>query len=550
MANINNNLVKILINKILTDGKIDAESIEDIYLGFLFENKKRLTKEVHEVALFHLMKQFELSLQEENYKIKKIRKAAYSFKPILFEYSDTHDKVMLVELYLELNKIKPQFDEFLNKHPEFQEKDIIQKIDILDQALKKLNPNINEEEIALSQQLQEQINIQDELLESADKEIEELKKEIKKLKKCECDPKIKKQVVSLEEEKQHLLKKIKQQQEQIDKLSKESEHNAEELESLKRKEIEKTTAELSQKEKKSKIQDEIIKMLLRSDVSFETLKSKFNISDIELMTILKDITLNIKCTKYLNGIPYYGINTTLETNQKINLESNKLDCLFISDISLNDNSDSMIETLKIIQDYCSKNTIHYIFNLGNIFSIAPFEKPSIDILKKIEKITNEIITLYPKNNSINNFLLGGVNESYCSILGYNPMKEISNQRTDIVNIGYNHATININNELNLLHIYSKIKDANTRESICDFIKAHKSNKPNFQFNFVSTNGNTFVDIGTKTVAIPPLQSNNCGCNIYHIQATINEYQNIETLNILPIINGPKLTPTARIYYHK
>lgn len=176
--------------------------------------------------------------------------------------------------------------------------------------------------------------------------------------------------------------------------------------------------------------------------------------------------------------------------------------------------------------------------------------PTLQDLNNIENITKIVIDTYPKTQSINTLLLGGVSESYCNILGYNPMIEIEKQRLDIFNIGYNHATININNNLNIFNLYTYTNELYSKEQICNFINTNKTSKLRFYFNFLSTINNTFIDISSKIVTIPPIYNNELGCNIYHIEAKINEYENIESINILPIINDEELIPTSHVYYKK
>ena len=183
MSTINNNMIKPTINKILNDGKINIDNMQYFYHNSI-QSKTKITKEVHEVALLYLLEQYKMLLKEEDYKIKKIRKAIYAIDFIFMEYLDTYKTKILLELFLELNNVKKLFDDFLIDNPDFKEKDIINKIDELEDKMNKINSNIEDDEISISQKLQEQINEQNDLLDESDKKKELIENEIKKLKRA------------------------------------------------------------------------------------------------------------------------------------------------------------------------------------------------------------------------------------------------------------------------------------------------------------------------------------------------------------------------------
>lgn len=547
MATLSNNMIKLTINKILNDGKINIDNMEYIYYSSI-QSKTKITKEIHEIALLYLLEQYKILLNEDEYKIKKIKKAVYAIDFILMEYLEVNKTKILLELYLELNNIKKVFDDFLTKNSEFDEKDTINKVNEIVDKISKINSNIKEDEMSISQKLQEQINKQNDLLDESDKKIELLENEIKKLKK-EHEQILKKKLSNLEIEKEKLQEKVKSKNELIKKLEEqlksiEDSIQKEKFENEKKKKIEK-----DEQSNYEQLINNIILDLLNGNITKEQILSKYNITSDIFIQCLKDIKINICSNNFINGIPQYKIDDNLETNKYINIESkNIFKCIFISDISLNNND--ILKTINLIYDYCIKNNINYIFCLGNIFSIDEIINPTLQDLKNIENITKFVIDNYPINQTINTFLLGGLSEKYCNKLGYNPILEIEKQRLDMFNMGYNHATININNDLNIFNLYTYTNDLYDKEQICNFIKENKTSKLRFYFNFLSTINNTFIDISSKIVTIPPIYNNELGCNIYHIEAKINEYDNIESLKILPIINDDILIPTSHVYYNK
>ncbi len=548
MSTASNNMIKFTINRILNDGKINVDNLGYFYYSSVQNKSNKVTKEVHEVALLYLLEQYKILIKETEYKPKKIKKAVYAINYILIEYLNAYKTKILLELFLELNSVKNLFDEFLTNNSDYDDNETIDKINEIDTILNKIKSNTEEDELSISQKLQEQIKEQNDLLDEYDKKTEILESEIKKLKK-EHEQTIKKKLSNLETEKQQLQNKLKKKNEKINNLEEQLSIINNTIE--KEKEEKQKQEELKTREQNNyeQLLNNITIDLLNGVITKDEIISKYNITNELFIKCLKDIKININTNNFIDGVLHYKINDTLETDKSVNITSRYIfNCIFISDISFNNSN--IIKTINLLYDYCIKNNINYIFNLGNIFSIDKINNPTLNDLNNIENITKLIIDNYPISQSINTFLLGGLSEKYSNELGYNPILEIEKQRLDMFNIGYEHATININNNLNIFNLYTYTDNLYTKEQICDYIKQNKTSKLRFYFNFLSTSNNTFIDISNKIVTIPPLYNNELGCNIYHIETIINEYDNIESIKILPIINSDILIPTSHVFYKK
>ena len=548
MSTASNNMIKFTINRILNDGKINVDNLGYFYYSSVQNKSNKVTKEVHEVALLYLLEQYKILIKETEYKPKKIKKAVYAIDYILVEYLKAYKTKILLELFLELNSVKKLIDEFITLNPDYDDKETIDKINEIDTILNKIKSNTEEDELSISQKLQEQIKEQNDLLDEYDKKTEVLENEIKKLKK-EHEQTIKKKLSNLERDKQQLQDKLKKKNEKINNLEEQLSIINNTIE--KEKEEKQKQEELKTREQNNyeQLLNNITIDLLNGDITKDEIISKHNITNELFIKCLKDIKININTNNFIDGVLHYTIDNTLETDKSVNIKSRYIfNCIFISDINFNNSN--IIKTINLLYDYCIKNNINYIFNLGNIFSIDKINNPTLNDLNNVENITKLIIDNYPISQSTNTFLLGGLSEKYSNELGYNPILEIEKQRLDMFNIGYEHATININNNLNIFNLYTYTDNLYTKEQICDYIKQNKTSKLRFYFNFLSTSNNTFIDISNKIVTIPPLYNNELGCNIYHIETIINEYDNIESIKILPIINSDILIPTSHVFYKK
>ena len=226
--------------------------------------------------------------------------------------------------------------------------------------------------------------------------------------------------------------------------------------------------------------------------------------------------------------------------------SHDISCLFISGLNITNNEVATYEKMEEIYNYCKEHEIHYIFILGNIIKLNTNEKVSYETLKKIENITNEFIKNYPKDSSINNIVLGGLNELTLSSVGYDLANIINTNRYDFNSIGNKDSIITINGGKVCINLHSYYY-GNTFNYINNYYLQRNIDNP-YNLDIMSFIGPSSVDITNRIITIPPLMSNDMGCSIYQIEISMQD-GDYKRFLIQPIMNT-ELIPTSRLLLYK
>ena len=171
---------------------------------------------------------------------------------------------------------------------------------------------------------------------------------------------------------------------------------------------------------------------------------------------------------------------------------------------------------------------------------------SYETLKKIENITNEFIKNYPKDSSINNIVLGGLNELTLSSVGYDLANIINTNRYDFNSIGNKDSIITINGGKVCINLHSYYY-GNTFNYINNYYLQRNIDNP-YNLDIMSFIGPSSVDITNRIITIPPLMSNDMGCSIYQIEISMQD-GDYKRFLIQPIMNT-ELIPTSRLLLYK
>lgn len=176
----------------------------------------------------------------------------------------------------------------------------------------------------------------------------------------------------------------------------------------------------------------------------QTLKTRISISNIEL---------GINSPIYKITVPDY--DKTNKFSISLNQNQKYLDILLVSDFHFTIQDE--IKTRKIfnLYDYCTRNSINYIFNLGDIFDLLNENTVNIDYytFKKIENFIDKVSDCFPKDTGIYHCILGGNHDQIAFKYGINILDRLCETRYDLISLGYEHCLVNIgpNQEKILLH---------------------------------------------------------------------------------------------------
>lgn len=140
-------------------------------------------------------------------------------------------------------------------------------------------------------------------------------------------------------------------------------------------------------------------------------------------------------------------------------KKNSIRLLVISDLHLGSVYDR-IDLLYKAYEYACFNNIKYVLNLGDLFdSNMPHNKEYLKIQDFDEQVSYAIDN-YPYSESIKTLMLYGNHDYYSKITHNNDMvKKFSEERTDLIHLGYGESYLNIkNNYIKLQHEISCLKN--------------------------------------------------------------------------------------------
>lgn len=215
--------------------------------------------------------------------------------------------------------------------------------------------------------------------------------------------------------------------------------------------------------------------LLRTPKTIEELKSYFDknyhLSDLEFSLLYQRVISYINVESRCVSLPkaYQIIPPPIREKETFNIqEFNPLKILFISDIHSRPESNDFFKVMATLYEYAKKNSIKYILNLGDIFDTGNLNFNDEESIKQYyERWINyvkEWIKLYPQDDNICQAILGGNHDMKLVNLGFDVLKFLEENRTDIVSLGYNDAYLMINDHnyigLHHPHIFGEINFQN------------------------------------------------------------------------------------------
>ncbi len=200
-------------------------------------------------------------------------------------------------------------------------------------------------------------------------------------------------------------------------------------------------------------------------------KKYFHLSELEFSSLYQKVTsyINVGTQKVTLPKTYQIMPPPIREKIIFNIQDfNPLKILFISDIHSRPESLDFFKSMDTLYDYAKKKRIKYILNLGDIFDTGNLNFNDEESIKQYyERWINyvkEWIKLYPQDDNICQAILGGNHDMKLVNLGFDVLKFLEENRTDIVSLGYNDAYLMINDHnyigLHHPHIFGEINFQN------------------------------------------------------------------------------------------
>lgn len=268
---------------------------------------------------------------------------------------------------------------------------------------------------------------------------------------------LKKNIDSLEQE----INLLKKENIKIPTLKKDFDELNEKYCELREFQIKVINDEIINKQKIAK-KNELIKLiyekLLLESLTYEELVSYLKscvyatCEDIDDALLKLQRYININNNVFMTK-PTYRIkkpNTFINNDFFIEIPNNKnyYDVVLVADFHLKEINKNTLNWFKILNRYCSQNSIDLVLNLGDLFDIVGNlnYKEALNNYQFVEQIRDKV----PFEDGIYHAILGGNHDANMLKYGFDPLDMLA-ERKDFLSLGYNNRTIAfVNKEKELL----------------------------------------------------------------------------------------------------
>jgi len=119
--------------------------------------------------------------------------------------------------------------------------------------------------------------------------------------------------------------------------------------------------------------------------------------------------------------------------------------LLVSDYHVSTCDDDLIRLQDSLYEFATKNKIHTILMLGDLFGYKTkkYSGPTIDELDFMRGIVEDFGKKMPYDKNIQFLMLGGNHDKIFRKYGYDPLTILSRMRDDYYHLGYDHAIISL-----------------------------------------------------------------------------------------------------------
>lgn len=241
-----------------------------------------------------------------------------------------------------------------------------------------------------------------------------------------------------------------------------------------------------------------------------------------------------------------------------------LDFLIKSDLHIKTttNLEELTKKNDDLYNYCIKNNINMIFDLGDSFRIYSSEK-NIENLKEIESLIDKYISATPKNTGIYQALLGGNHDEEVLKFGINPIEILSQSCEGFIDLGYAHRLITLGNPNNCLMFHhphqrfneNGIINNRSNKDIQDYLNnfyngRKKINREHVYCDMLGHTHKSKLDFFNSYCTVPSYSKDRIKNGCWHLKIYFDQNQNIDYIIFIPIIYENNLIATSEIVYQK
>ena len=292
----------------------------------------------------------------------------------------------------------------------------------------------------------------------------------------------------------------------------------------------------------------------------------------EVSRLLREMRSKVNITNGSFGkSPTYKISKPkLVANSKffidIPSECKHMDIMLVSDFHIREFDKKVLDGFDMLNDYCAKNGISLILNLGDFYDGFGSKILEYDNAVNNRKIVEESIDVIPRVDGIYHGIMGGNHERNMTNYGFNPISMLVDERDDFINLGYYHSTICLDDNMRTigkfdLHHPSKFdfpidldEDGLTIDDMDEYLdnvysRIGRSRDDSYIDIFGHTHRNQF-NYSSGYCYIPPYFEGKNRRGACHLRIYFDEDTGIKYMVFMPLSVTNKLVKNNEIIYQK
>ena len=126
------------------------------------------------------------------------------------------------------------------------------------------------------------------------------------------------------------------------------------------------------------------------------------------------------------------------------------DVLLTSDMHIREMDGRVLRGYDAMLDYCSKNNINLVLSLGDFFNGMSANSLEYEHAVQNYEVVEDAISKIPRQDGLYHAVLGGNHDKNIARYGFDPIKMLSDARSDFIDLGYTHSTVTLNSPTNYL----------------------------------------------------------------------------------------------------
>lgn len=350
-------------------------------------------------------------------------------------------------------------------------------------------------------------------------------------------------------------------------------------------ELEKVITDFKEKEKQEKLnkqKDEELKSIIFQNLFVEScsiddlltaINSAGYTSDAkEVSRLLREMrtTINIGNGTFTRKPKYKIVKPKLVANDKfyvdVPYECKYMDIMLVSDFHIKEFDSKTLNGFDMINDYCDKKGINLIINLGDFYDGFGGNHLDWESACKNQRIVEESIDAIPRADGIYHAVLGGNHERNMSYGGINPIKMLTDERDDFIDLGYYHSTVCLDGNFGVMGKFNLHHPSNfdfpidleedgvivdgMNEYLDDFYSRYGRNRDESYIDLFGHTHRNQYNSANGYCFIPPFFEGKTKRGACHLRIYFDEDTGIKYMVFMPLGITNKLVKNNEIVYQK